>query len=191
MPEPEKEEPKTVSLEEHGKLKQQTEDLKRKNDEYEKLLLDPGYADYLANKGRKEPEPKKSAEEEEAEWEGLSQKQVAEKITSMVVERVKETIGPLKEDIKVKEAMADIKEVSAKHPDFWDHKDEMFRIAKQHPTLGAEQVYQLATAGVSKKPAREPARSELPGNMPKGDRPAPKGFKGKFDQAWKDSGLDN
>jgi hypothetical protein len=74
-------------------------------------------------------------------------------LQSMVQQSIKEALDPVvrqmstvQNDVVTTRATLDLKDLRAQHKDFADWKDEMIGLAKQHPTLGFQDVYRLARA---------------------------------------------
>lgn len=183
------EKPAGVSQEQFDTLKAQNEALSKKNQDYEYMLLDPEYVNFVASKGKRGENrgSEKPSKEEEVDFEGMSKKELVDYILSGVSKTVKDEVSPLRSEVNMNAYVGQVKECMGKYPDYLDYKDEMIATAKKHPTMSADEVYHLTKSYVKAKPKREPVRSELPGNRERGEKlNKKKGFDGAFDSAWKD-----
>lgn len=190
--EEEQEKPETVSKEDYDKIVKLHEDTRRKADEMERMILDPEYAEFMTERknGKKDAEKKVDEEDEEADLDGMTPKQLTKYMLGEVQKMIHKEVSPLQSNIEVDKAMQDIERTAAKHEDFWDYKESMYNLAKSNPKLSAEQCYVLAKATTQAKPKRPATASETPSSRSGGEKPRPKGLSSAFDIAWKKSGMD-
>jgi hypothetical protein len=191
MPEEEKKEQEqqqpTVTPEEVAELKNQLKAAQDRISQYEQMLLDPAYLEFLATqgidtKGRK-------VEQQQVDLDNMSQKDLVEYILASVKGLINEAITPLKQEATVNAAVAQVKEAAAKYPDFWEYRDEMIRLAKMHPSLTAEEAYHLAKAKTASRPKRPSKPAETPTGGAQMKRKPPEGFEAKFLEAWREAGF--
>lgn len=183
--------------EELSKAKAEAGELRRKNEEYEQLLTDPKYLEYLTASPLTPEDGKEKVEavaaREDVDLESLSNKQLVDYIRRVMSEEIGKAVDrevkPLKQQTAVDRAVQQVREVAAKHDDYFDHRDQMMQLAKMHPSLHPEQLYVLAKANANKKPVR-PSKPSIPpvgGAAVKGK--APEGFEAKFATAYRAAGF--
>ena len=78
-------------------------------------------------------------EQQKAEW-------LLKSVGEMVESKINARVGPAEEARKQDMANADVLATAKKHPDYAAYGTVMIDIANRHPSLGAEEVYQLAVA---------------------------------------------
>src|SRR5262245_40829167 len=111
-------------------LTQTNQKFAKKNEEYERILLDPNYLEYVASGGARARE-KPQAKAEEVDFDSMSNKDLAEYLLRSVQGYINQTVQPLHQKSEVDAAVTDIKETAAKHEDYWVYKDEMLKIANR------------------------------------------------------------
>lgn len=113
--------------------------------ELERTLLEIAKSD-------RRPAPQQP-QEEEPDWDTMSNKEVAHylmsRIGSKVGEIMQKTVGPVQSQVEADRVARDIQATSTKYPDFWDYREKMVSIAERHPTLTAEEAYHLASGNPS------------------------------------------
>lgn len=92
----------------------------------------------LTEEGKKAP--KQTKEEEEPDWDNISGKELVQRIT----EAVNQAGVKLQTEIETLKVMREIDKCEAKYKDFWEHEEEMRKIAMENPSLSIEKAYQLA-----------------------------------------------
>src|SRR5262245_17862072 len=188
----EKEEPQTIDPAEYESLKAVVEQLKGKNSEYERLLLDPSYIEFIASRGQ--PAARQVVQQQAAsdgvDLDSMTQKELAEYLVRTFEGMLNARVQPVTQEMQFTEMQRQVREVSGKYSDFWDFKDDMIKLARQNPTLSAEDTYHIAKGRGNEKPKVPTRRSEPPtGGGGKTVRKAPEGFEAKFAEAWAKSGL--
>jgi hypothetical protein len=83
-------------------------------------------------------------EQQKAEW-------LLKSVGELVESKINARVGPAEEARKQETANADVLATAKKHPDYSVYGTVMVDIANRHPSLGAEEVYQLAVAMNPKK----------------------------------------
>src|SRR5205807_4154692 len=161
--------PPAMTAEEAQALRDEVKGLKDRNAEYERLLLDPAYLEYIAGsggtgKGRREAARAvgRQAGDDKNDFEAMSQKELVDYILQTVRGEVRQAVVPVAQEAQFREMQSQVKEASGKYPDFWDYKEDMVKLAKQHPTLTAEQAYHLAKGAGTVKPKRPARPTEAP-----------------------------
>lgn len=141
-------------------------------------LLDPDYIEYRQSGGRRKAEPKAEPIDPLAgltddKLSAMTNRELIEtavsafatKLESEILPKIEERLQNIGESVQEQRASADVQEVAAKHPDFWDHKREMVALSSQpkFAGLGAEELYILAK-GLSGKggPTTAPAKGNVP-----------------------------
>lgn len=157
------------------------EKLRNRLAEYERMLLDPDYLEYLATKGEKRlEEERREAPQKLAD---LDDEKKLEYLLGKVKEVVQQEIGSFRREMTLREVQRQIEEVAKRYPDFFEYKDEMVEIAKRHPTIGPEEAYLLAK---SRKPKVAPKARVEPPVGGSGSRAKVGGdFRAAFEEAWK------
>jgi hypothetical protein len=120
---------------------------------------------------------------------------LTDRISKLIEEKLAGALNPLTEHLNKLQttvitgnAKTEVAQLREKHKDFADWKDEMVALAKEHPTLGFQQVYQLARANNPAKageldlkynppPPKPPPRfgGFAPSGTAKGETPVLKG----------------
>jgi hypothetical protein len=188
-----KEEQQQPQVDESAELKAQLKALQDKISQYEQMLLDPAYLEFLAirdvdTKGKSLAT--KETQQQEVDLDSMSNKDLVEYILSSVRGMLNQTIVPLKQEAQVTAAMQQVKEAAAKYPDFWDYRDEMIRLARAHPTLTAEEAYHLAKSRANRAPRKPSKPAEAPTGGAQMKRKPPEGFEAKFLEAWRAAGFE-
>lgn len=94
-----------------------------------------------------EPDPPTAAELEAMDRETYTRFVVQEVVKSVhkeVVAPLNEKIGQITAKTEEVQIVGAVKEMEARHKDFWDWKDEMLAIGRTHPGLTPQYLYQLA-----------------------------------------------
>jgi len=58
---------------------------------------------------------------------------------------VNSAVMPVASAVRMENLDKEIQKAATSHKDFWDYRDKMIEISNQHPTLSAEETYQLAS----------------------------------------------
>src|SRR5262245_33411019 len=158
--------------------------------EYEKLLLDPVFLQYLSAKqsGTLPVDGQPKAPQKVADFDAMSNTEIVDYVLRTMSGMLAQAVVPVQQQTQFDHLKADVEKAAAKYPDFWDYQDEMIRIGKTHTTLSAEEAYHLAK---SRPGSRKVKSSEIPGGGGSTKAPIPKGFAAAFSQAFKESGLKN
>lgn len=150
-----------------------TKDLEQKLEDADKELLSESYLSYKEkqNKGNGGDEGKKG--EEEVNLDEASNREVVghieKKYKGAIDGAFKEMSGRLEkteERIGLAFAQIDVTLTAMKHPDFSEHSDVIFKIAKDNPSWGAEKCYKQfkleskQTADEKEAAAKEKAEEE-------------------------------
>lgn len=107
---------------------------------------------------KKEPEkrtPKKGADLERMDRQELVS-HILEEVGGMLKENIQgleERLGTTDEEVQRDRARNQIKEAAEKHPDFYDWKDQIQTILRDHPDLNIEDAYTLARSKDSDRAA--------------------------------------
>jgi len=160
-----------------------------KNAEYEKLLLDPVFLQYLSAKQNGTIQPSSGAPAtptKTIDLDTMSNTELADYILRTAAGMVAQTVYPVQQQTQFAGIKADIEKVAGEHADFWDYKDEMIRLGRIHPTMGAEDAYRLAK---SKPGTRKVVSGDVPGGGGSTKTPQPKGFDAAFATALKAAGM--
>lgn len=169
--------------------------------------------------GSKEPPSKKPSKEEELserDLESMSRSDFARHLLGKFNKLVDAKITPVKETFETdsverrrSEAKRELDEVTSKHPDFWDFKDEIVDATKRFPEMSIEEAYQFArtqnpekakevderaaTIEQERKEETESKKERFTGIMPtSGVAHASKEMSAKdaAEAAWEESGMD-
>ncbi len=198
MPEEKKEEPKE---QQQAQTDDQAKEVQGKLDaannriaEYERLLLDPSYLEFVAGRGQDghqqvQRKVVQRAAEEQVDLDSMSNKELVDYILATMRGELRQTVEPVQKGVQFAEMQRQVNETSAKYPDFWDFRNDMVNLARNHPTLTAEDAYLIAKGKASKAPKKPAKPSEPPvgGNQMK--RKPAEGFESKFLEAWRQAGM--
>lgn len=185
-----------MSAEDAAALKAQVSALEAKAGQYEGMLLDPAYVEYVAARSAGQVQAAQTRQTPRSaakSMEEMTQEELAKFILTQTNSAVRSAVAPLEQSVIQDRAVGQIKEASLKFKDFWDYKHDMLVLAQQHPTLTAESAYLLAKAnrggGEHKAETTEKRpvpRTELPSSGGvRAIKEIGKGFKPKYDEAWK------
>jgi len=126
------------------------EALERKLEDADRELLSEEYLQFLESKKGKGRETA-PASDEGVDFETMSPKQIIEYVrkeysikSGSVSEEIDKKLGSLEDRIGLALAQVDIQLTASKHPDFWEHKDRITKIARENPTISAEKAYRQA-----------------------------------------------
>lgn len=106
--------------------------------------------DELADEGRsrREPERRVREEEEEIDWDNLSNKQLVEVVLNRVGAQLNEEAAPRLQKVEVAvetlRVLREIDKAEKDHEDFWEYEKEVRSISTANPTLSIEEAYELA-----------------------------------------------
>jgi hypothetical protein len=161
--------------------------------EYERLLLDPGYLEYLAGGGRKElvREARAAEPSKEVDFDSMSNKDLVQYLFAVMKGELNKVVQPMAQDAQVTEMKRQVTEAAGKYSDFWDYKEEMVRLARVHPSLTADDAYFMAKGRGRRAPARPSKSGAAPGGGGSTTKQPAGGFEAKFAEAWKQSGMTN
>lgn len=172
-------------------LQTKLDELSAQNADYQKLLLSDDFVNFVANKAAEKAGNTKGGDkggkDEEPDFENMTKKDLVQFILTAIDGKVHKAVQPVAQDAAVVRAQQQVKEASAKYPDYWDFKDAMVEIATKTPNLTAEDCYHLAKGrNGGKPPAKSAPRSEVPTNTGSKKKEEPtKGLPANFDKAWK------
>ena len=132
---------------------------------------------------------------DEDELEAMTRAEFSKLQQDKLLKAVEKQLGPslesVKRDITAMRAQSEIERVAAKYPDFWDHKDVMYKIAQENPSIDAESAYAKAVLISGKKnssPKTLPATTEKPtGETEAMRRNLPDTEEEMTEQAWNDT----
>jgi hypothetical protein len=231
-----KEEEEEITLEKLGAtLTQMQGTMKQmadRNQQLEGMFVSPDFLEYLDSKQRPKGRgnsrvagaadtgaPAEGAEMTEEQLDALPPsrllKVMLQAVKAVVDEKFETDVEPRLSKQELKEATEDVVTAAQKYEDFFQWRQQMLQVSKQHPTLLAEDLYLYAVRRAGKEPKlrqagsegeggappkvtppKKPARTETPG-MPAGARkkdiqrkPGQSGFQQAFDQAFQESGLE-
>jgi len=112
----------------------------------------------------------------EDELEAMPRKRFAQEQQEKLLAAVEKQFGnqaqQLQEQIAALQAQIAVDRCAAKHPDFWDYQDAMYKIALENPTILPETAYSLAKLQQSEMAAEEKARREAAAKLAKSERPS-------------------
>ncbi|RLF28926.1 MAG: hypothetical protein DRN14_03310, partial [Thermoplasmata archaeon] len=125
--------------------------LEAKLEEYESELLSD---EYLEWKERGKGEPSGKEEEEEIDLDTASAKDIIKYVEKKykgdlesAIEEISGKLDETEERVGLALARIDIELTALKHPDFWEYKDRMQKLAEENPTWSAEKCYKQAKLG--------------------------------------------
>jgi hypothetical protein len=140
-------EEEVVEEEEIEEEKPKSVPISRFNEVYAKMRNLERAVEILQAQPKKEP-PK--VEIKTPDFENMTEVQKAEwilkSVSDLVDSKINEKVGPVISKAELESANRDVQQTAAKHADFKDYTSVMIDIANRHPSLGAEEVYQLAKA---------------------------------------------
>lgn len=158
-----------------------------KNSEYERLLLDPAYLDFLA--GPRSATAPAQQQQQQVDFDSMTNKELVEYMYRTMQGEINRNVVPLSQNQQLVETKNQVVAAAAKYQDFWDYKGDMVSLARANPALSAEDAYLLAKAKSSQRPRNPAKRTEAPTGGGSVARNQPKGFEAKFLEAWSQSGI--
>jgi hypothetical protein len=186
---PKEETPKeeSVNVEE---LKAELERYKGKTGEYERLLLDPSYLEFVAGRGDATPQaPVQRAQKEDVDFDSMTNKDLVEYLVNTFRGELRQNLAPVAQNQQLAEMQRQVAEAQDRYKDFWDYKIEMVKLARSNPALTADDAYHIAKGRAGDRPRKPSRSSEPPTGGASTRRNPPKGFESKFAEAWRASGL--
>lgn len=157
-----------------------------KNTEYEKLMLDPVFLNYLSSRNPQGPAAPSGQPKADVDLDAMSNRELTEYILRTMTGMLAQTVVPVQQQTQFNAIKAEVDKVAAAHSDYWDYQEEMIRIGRAHPTMSAEEAYLLAK---SRPGTRKVKSGEVPGGGGSTKREQPKGFEAAFAEALKVSGI--
>lgn len=175
-------------------LQATVDQLQQKNNEYENLLLDPTYLDFLANGNNRQAVQRVAQQQApspgQVDWDSMTNKDLAEYMVATMRGMLNSAVVPMQQTQQVRDAMQQVQAAQQKYPDFVEYKDSMLRIAQRNPNITAEEAYHIAKG---QNPRRPTAPKKSAGSPPAGGgstaSAADKGFNSAFLKAWEAAGL--
>lgn len=203
------------------RLRQENEQLRQRLDQITQRFMDPEFLAKL--RGEATPQPRaaeaqaeEEVEEEEPDWESLTPKQFAKRITDEVMKRISKQLQSRIDEVATRadvlRARQELAEAAARYPDFWQYRDLMVQVANEYYArygrdISAEDAYFIAkgrataqrvgattvqggSATVQPKPKPRVASGEKPGVAPSAVSKGQLSGREAIEEAWKRSGLD-
>ena len=93
---------------------------------------------------------KQQQQEEEVDFDGMSRKDFLQYTLKQLSEEVVSPLAVAIEEVKLSQEIDQLTR-DEKYADFWDHKDEIYKIAKDNPRLSLKKVYKLAKSEAEDK----------------------------------------
>lgn len=139
------------------KITAEHEKTKKELDEARLVTLSPEYLEfqeYKQGKGKRPPaddDKGKATEVDGTELESMSRKKFATLITDNVVKNIMAELEPHVKKLNATSQMAEklaaqmeVNKCAAKYKDFWDFKDDMYKLVNANTNLSVEEAYKLA-----------------------------------------------
>lgn len=163
-------------------LAAQVRELSAQNQQQQLVILD------LKNQATRQPEPEEPepvdplAELSDEKLSGMSNREliatavqaVTKTLESTLIPRIQAQLGQVQDTVADQAARKDVADTAAKHPDFWEFKNQMLVLSQQpaYKALGAEDLYVLAKTKSGKSapaaaPKAAPANSTEPQALPR------------------------
>jgi hypothetical protein len=207
-----------ASSEEVKQLQTKLAEVEERLKEAQSLTTDPDYLEWLADRRRREDageeeeerKPARTAPPQAVDWEALKDdpKALAAYIVQVLREDVKAVAGGIDSSFgKVTTELDDLKtafeidRVARAHPDFWDYKDEIVRMSREHPDITPLEAYERVVGRKALKGEYKPkeeadreargAGQERPGGLSaRATTPSKKkSLDEAIESAWESAGL--